>query len=263
MDNDNLKTYESGLNEFLADTFRKHNIDCEIKEDIVVFPKQRITASTALVNRSSSSSAFILQLDVKFEIGQGRTIIESYAGLGMSMESAVSDTWKNFMKYSFHTLLAAFFSNEFEEQIEREQWLIGQQPYEVIISHSGIRGDVPKPFSTQWFDQLKTLIKSQQLSYDTHWIKLYYAQSENEPISLEILLDNEVWRTVEKEVQSFSFPHHKEFYSIRILIIIKKVADIDQVATTTSVMANENKEPIGKESKEKIQVKKKPFWKFW
>lgn len=246
MDEEKLKQHEAELNNFLADIFRVHNIDCKISDNLIIFPKQRMTACTRLFKRSSSTPQ-IIQLDVRLEIGLGREIIESVAGMGMDLNIAVADAWKNFLDNSFHTLLAAFFTNEFDDQVSRYKWEIDGHKYDVVISRIGIRGNHTESLPCTWLEEFKTLIKKQELTNETHWIRLYYAQSENEPISTEIILDNNLWKAVVPSVNSLSFPTSKDFFSLRIFMVLRDVLDVSHAAAVLGWMAGEEEEVIENE----------------
>ncbi|MBK5722044.1 hypothetical protein JGH11_14285 [Dysgonomonas sp. Marseille-P4677] len=246
MKEDILKQHESRLNNFLAETFRSHHVECSIRDNLIIFPKQRMTACAFLFNKSSSS-AQIIQLDVKLEIGLGREIIESSVGMGLNIDITIENAWKNFLKNSFHTLLAAFFSDKFDDQINRYQWQIEGHMYDVVMSRTSIRGNHPEPLPGKWLKQFEDILRNQHLPQGTHWVRLYYAQSESEPISMEILLDNEVWKAVEKKVHSFDFPVYKDFFSLRVFVILRDVADVSHAASVMGWMADQEEELIEKE----------------
>src|SRR5262249_59846233 len=83
-----------------------------------------------------------VQLDVRLEIAPGRTIIESFAGVGETREKAVADALHNFTVNSFHVLLAAFFRSD-DRQVSREEWVVGGRTSRVTIGNVGIRGRPP------------------------------------------------------------------------------------------------------------------------
>lgn len=224
-------------NRVLAEIFRKHNIECEIQGDSIIFEKQQITAATKVFDRTSSA-AKVLQIDVKLNIGLGRSIVESCAGFGDDFESALANAWENFLRNSFHVLLGAFFSTEYDDQIHRYQWNINGNTYEVTMSNIGLRGKLPEKLETKWHDQLEEIIQSQKLTHETHWIRLYQAQAAGEVYSCEILLDNDVWTDVESTVQKFDFPQTEKFLSVRVFMVLKSNFDISRTAMIIAWMAD-------------------------
>jgi len=238
-----LKEYEGQLNSFLAEAFRKHGVGCEIENDLLIFKKERITAC-AKVFDMTSSSATVLQLDVNIEIGVGKGILESCVGMGMSMDAAMADAWKSFLNNSFHVLLTAFFIPEDSELISRYQWPVGGRTYEVIMSRTAFRGELPEPLPLKWYGEFENMIKKQELPEGNHWIRLFYAQSAREMMTCEILLDNEIWHSVESEARSFDFPRSNDFLSLRIFMVMKDGYDISQAAATIACMTDEDDKTI-------------------
>ena len=133
MNDNKLIQHELQLNNFLAEAFRRHNIECDIEKDLIIFPHQYMTAWARIFNRSSSAITVIVQLDIHLEIGLGKTIIESCAGMGTDEDIAIKDAWKNFLTNSFHIMLSAFFSKEFDHQVNNQQWIIDGRVYLSLI----------------------------------------------------------------------------------------------------------------------------------
>ncbi len=246
MDALRLTEREKELNEFLQEAFRKHTIECEITDALLIFPRQRMTACAKVFNRSSSS-ALVLQLDVILEVGLGKEIIESCVGLGMDEDTAIKDAWKNFLSNSFHVLLSAFFTREFDDQINRYQWLIGGRKYDVVMSQIGLRGQAPDPLPMDWLDQFEELVKKQTLPSGIHWMRLYYAQSQREAISTEILLDNDTWQPVENAVRSFDFPKTNDFLSVRVFVVVTDGCDVSRAAAAMAWLGDKDNEEIQEE----------------
>ncbi|MDH6307618.1 hypothetical protein M2451_000068 [Dysgonomonas sp. PFB1-18] len=237
---------EKELKEFLLEAFRRHNVECEITDDLLIFPRQRMTACAKVFNRSSSST-LVLQLDVVLEVGLGKEIIESCVGLGMDEDAAIKDAWKNFLSNSFHVLLSAFFTREFDDQINRYQWLIGGQRCDVIMSQIGMRGQAPDPLPLAWLNQFEDMVKKQVLPPGIHWMRLYYAQSQREVISAEILLDNNTWQSVENTVRSFDYPKTNDFLSVRVFLVVTAGCDVSRVAAAMAWMGDKDNEEIQRE----------------
>lgn len=139
----------SELNVTLLQLFRAHGIDCTQQGEWIVFQKYHSKSSkkanASIVWEVKQQTGLAVQLDINFEIAPGRTIIELFAGLGVTQEAAVSDALHNFVANSFHVLLAAFLrpNNENDEQEPQEKWTIGGEQRPVTISDIGIRGKPP------------------------------------------------------------------------------------------------------------------------
>lgn len=234
-----LKEYQERLNLFLADTFQKHGVKCEIENNLVVFRKEHITAYTKIFDMSVSYST-LLQLDVILEFGLGKKIIESCVGGGIDIDSAIERVQGIFISNTFYVLLTAFFIPDNKKHISRHKWLIGQHRYDVIVSQINALGDIPNPLPMKWYEELEELIKNQEWSRGTHWLHLFYGQSAREIIRCEILLDNEVWKSEEKRFLSFDFPKSNDFLSISVFIVMQNALDISRAAQILSQITDKD-----------------------
>ncbi|HEV3444731.1 MAG TPA: DUF6348 family protein [Gemmataceae bacterium] len=163
-----------------------------------------------------------LQLDVRLEITSGGTIVESFAGLGETQEKAVADALHNFITNSFHVLLAAFFRSD-DEQVTREEWVVGGKASRVTIGNVGIRGRPPVQGDqlVAWFKHFEEKLKKKQLGPGTHWVRLYYGQVQSKALACEVLLDNDVWEELQSEMAAVDWPSGEEFYSVRVFLVVQ------------------------------------------
>lgn len=241
-----LKEYEGQLNAFLKNIFQKHGIACEEDNNVLIFRKERMTAYAKIFDMSTLPTK-LLQLDVVLEIGPGKKIVESCVGIGMNMNSAIEDAWKNFIKNTFHVLLASFFITKDEELAIRLEWLINGRKYNVTMSQMTFRGDLPSTLSFKWYEEFESMVKEQELSPGTHWIRLFFAQSGNEMMSCEILLDNNVWKSVESKVKAFSFPKSNDYLSMRIFMVMQDGLEISRAIAILAWMGGKESDAIIKE----------------
>lgn len=242
MNNNKLTEQEINIQSLLTEAFHKHGVECKEENNQIVFPQQFMTCRVHLFDKSSSAS--IVQMDVNFEFGLGKIITESTVGIGLTLDIAIEDAFQAFLKSSFHVILSAFFTHDYDNHVNLKEWFIGNKKYTAIISNVSVRGEAPDPLPVKWLDQLENLFQNQEYLPGTHWIKLYYAQSEREMISSEILLDNKVWTEVEKTVRNFDFPSARDFLAVRIFIILQDDTDVSQMAATMAWMSGEDEEDV-------------------
>lgn len=243
MDESTTSEEDSKLRILLADTFRNHGIECQYKDNILIFPNQQMAATVQMFDRTSGS-ATIVQLDVTLEIGLGKEIIESCAGFGTDLDSATAEAWNGFLRNSFHVLLSAFFTQDYDDQINRYEWTIDNHDYEAVMSQISIRGRQPEKFPLKWLDQFEDMIKQGSFSPGTHWVRLYYAQSGWEMVNCEILLDNTDWSSKYPLIQTFEYPTSENFFSVRVFMVLKDRFDVSKTASTIAWMNNEEDEVI-------------------
>ncbi|MFL9483619.1 DUF6348 family protein [Chitinophagaceae bacterium LWZ2-11] len=230
-------------NNVIVNLFAKHGISCEISDGILLFEKQHIIVHTRLFRRTHAA-VIMLQLDFHLEFGFGKEIIESCTGMGDDLQSALNDAWINFTINSFHTLLAAFFTPDYDDQIERSDLHITDNRFTMICNPIITRGKQPGNTTTEWLQQFNTEITKHRLSNETHWIRLYYAGTSENIYGHEVLLDNNNWTELESLLPSFNFPITNEFSSVRLFMILQPGFDIARAAMTLGWMKNEEPEKI-------------------
>src|SRR5262249_22461519 len=103
------------VNEPLLELLRAHGVEAVVQGDWITFPGRTVRANAAIMRELPQTSALTVQLDVRLEVGPGRTIVESFAGIGVTREKAIADAVHNLIANSFHVLLAAFFRPEDEQ----------------------------------------------------------------------------------------------------------------------------------------------------
>jgi len=137
--------------------------------------------------------------------------------------------------YSFHVLLAAFFSDAKNEEVTREQWVVGGEPRQVLLSNLVMRGKYPASL-----DDVPDLIKAaelhlkgRQLPVGTHWMRLYFARA-GETITSEALLDNEPDEALQSTIAAMPWATTTEFYSARYFLILQDGLDVSRAIATIS-----------------------------
>jgi hypothetical protein len=201
--------------------FRAHGVDAALQDDWVAFPNRELRASASIVSERNQQAGMSVQLDVRLEITPGRTIIESFAGVGKTREKAVADASANFTANSFHVLLAEFFQPD-DQQVTQEEWIIGGRKSRVTVGNVGVRGKLPlegEPMFA-WFKLFRETIKRQQLRPGIHWARFYYAQAQRRMMACEVLVDNLVGKSAASEMTAFEWPCADDFYSVRVFLVM-------------------------------------------
>lgn len=230
------------INESLLELFRAHGVEAVPQDEWVAFPDRQMKANAAIVSERKQRNGMSVQLDVQLEIAPRRTIIESFAGVGNTLEKAVADAIANFTANSFHVLLAAFFQPD-DQQVTKEEWTIGGRKSRVT-GNVGVRGKLPlegEPMFA-WFKRFWESIRQQQLRPGTHWARLYYGQAKSKMLACEVLLDNLVWDAVAAQMAAVDWPPADDFYSVRVFLVMDvekggEVAPADAVAWLADILA--------------------------
>jgi hypothetical protein len=212
----------SPVNEPLLELFRAHGVEAKVQNEWIAFPGCAMKACAAVVQEMSQQACMIVGLDVRLEFAPGSIIVESFTGLGENREEAVANAFDNFATNSLHVFLAAFFRPD-DEQVTREEWAVGGQPSQAILGNIGGRGTPPVEGKAlaACYEHFTRKIQEATLTPGTHWIRLYYAQTERKTIVCEVFLDNLVWAEMQSEMAHIGWPAEEAFYSVRIFLILR------------------------------------------
>jgi hypothetical protein len=222
------------VNTRLLELFRAHGIEAVANDGWLEFAGRALRTQAAVVKETPHPNALNVQLDVRFEVLPGLTIIESFAGLGAEREVSVADGFRNFTLNSFHVLLAAFL-NPGDPQVAEEAWVVGGRPAHAVIGNICGRGSPPGGVPPNgWFPGFEQRLKNSNLRPGTHWIRVYYAQMQGKALACEVLLDNVTWEEMQSALAADFWPSADEFYSARLFLVVRIQRDAD-VSPETAV----------------------------
>ena len=218
------------LAEFLSQLFSAHEVETDRQGEWVLLADGRHRVRAAVTDLSQSPAGSWVRLDVQMELAPGKHLIESFAGLGADLAEAVADAQRNFALNSLHVILATFYAKGLD-QVQREVWLLGGEPKEVVIGGVAVRGEIPTevPGTPQWFDAFAEAIRAQRLSPGIHWVRLYFAMMEPGQTICEVLLDNEPWPPLQATMAAYPWPKSGQFYSVRQFLTIRGGLDLGDV----------------------------------
>ncbi|MDU1891450.1 MAG: DUF6348 family protein [Dysgonomonas sp.] len=246
MDNINLTDLETKISSLLVETFREHGVECIVENNKLIFPEQFITLWVRLTDQSATAYISI-RMEINIEFGLGKIITETTVGFGLDADMAINDAWRTLSTNSLPVILSAFFDKDLGQQVTRKEWKLSGRKYDAVVSNVTTRGEVSGPISMEWLDQLEAIYQMQDYKYGTHWIKFFYSQSDREPLTVEIMLDNKMWTDIEKIVYSLDYPGAPDFMSLRVFSILSDPKDISRMAAIMAWMADKDKEEIEKQ----------------
>ncbi|MCW5821579.1 MAG: hypothetical protein KIT34_02190 [Cyanobacteria bacterium TGS_CYA1] len=203
--------------ELLVNLFKPHGIIAvNHKEGFITLPDHPAYRFALQVYKSNEK---IVLLEAVCEFGPGQLMKERLAGVGETQEQAIMDAQRNFVSCVFHVWLSAFFgkSNEYTNEYF---WQINGIERRVLIGSPSGRGDLDASEDARWQEKWYQLIRTLKIRDGLHWASLCYTQQDEKFIACDALLDNNSCETVKQEIQKFSWPSRKNFYSVRQFMII-------------------------------------------
>ncbi|QDV15435.1 hypothetical protein Pan153_00490 [Gimesia panareensis] len=215
---------DAKINSLILQLLEQHGIDAR-EENGWIVSEAHPPVCGAVVNETQPTPDIIsTQIDIYLKVEPNRILVESFGGFGTNLDEAIADGIQNFVVNTFHVLLSAFYLEK-DDQTVIEEWKINDIPRRVIIGQIGMRGTPPEEEqgAPEWFQNLENKIKATSLPAGTHWIRCYYAQMENRPVALELLLDNQPWEEVRSEMEKIDWPESEEFFSLRVFLVIQNI----------------------------------------
>jgi hypothetical protein len=203
----------------LEELLRGHGLAVERSGDLLRIPTLAQTWEAAIVRELE----YTVQLDVRIELWQGRTLVESVTGLGRGAE-AQADAIAAFARGPFHALLDAFGVGQ-GDQVERETW----GPFAATIGSLNVRGTISGS-AAGWFPALRAFVEQSGLASGTHWIRVFHANDGGARAAFEVLLDNAMWPEAIDALGEADFPGGEGWVSVRAFVVLRGGLDVTELA---------------------------------
>lgn len=137
-----------------------------------------------------------------------RLIVESFAGVGATVEAALTSAFDRLARGSLHVIFAALVDESLGgDQIEWETWGEGDAAWRVCL------GPVLALYSpsqgkgiADWLASLRTLFTRGDLAREAHWVRAFHASRGGQTLGSEVLLDNRPWGDGERLWRDRSWP---------------------------------------------------------
>ncbi len=212
----------------LRELLESHGVKCHEEAGWLRLTGTRQRAQAQLVHPPDSDTERTVQLDVRFEPWAGQLLVESCGGVGNTPEEAARDAFDNFARGALHVLLGAFV-REPDEHVTVEELRVGGIPRRILLGDQLNRGPASTDeTSVAWFDALEKALGTLPLATGTHWLRVYFAQMQERPMTLEVLLDNEPWPELRAALLDAPWPRAPEFLSVRLFLVIQGGADVSR-----------------------------------
>lgn len=208
----------------IATGFSHHGIRCSARGELVEFPDSGVTLRPEVVEVTATQSSHRSHIEVHVALPDGRVIDECFMGIAGDEHSAIGAGVVEFFHSDLHVFTHSLFRAAADDQILVEDWTIRGVPYEVSIGAATLRGERPEALDP-WvpFAMLEDAVRASDLAADVHWIRIFYGHHAGETIAVEVLLDNEHWVTVERQMAAFDWPRSDNYYSIRIFLMLRRL----------------------------------------
>jgi hypothetical protein len=208
------------LMSFVAEMFTSHGFTAFRSGSWVVIGEGRLFARAAHFDLRQHPSSLILQTDFVCVTPDEQHIIESFAGIGTDMSSALADACRSFQDSSFHVLLAALLNHPCEH-VDRETWSLADRERALTFGWLRTRGQFPVDLWPPVFVALQQQFEAYELAPGLHWVRYFYAHIPGDSPTIEVLVDNQPCESLMAGVPAFPWPPSDAFYSARLFFTIR------------------------------------------
>ncbi len=174
--------------------------------------------SAYLFEHTRKETFVLVQLDIRLEGSAfgGRTLVESGAGWGSTVDEAIEVAWKKFIASSFHVLVESMGVAPTSEQVEWEDWPQFRACLGPLIRYT----DTPSVLQfADVIDEVKAAIASLELTREVHWLRMYFDSRWGEP-TVEALLDNQPWLEGEAILRAWTMAHEGQGFDVRHFLVL-------------------------------------------
>lgn len=208
------------LMSFLVGMYREHGASAIKLGDWVCVDEGRLFTRADHFDHRQTPSNLVLQADFVTVTQQGQHIIESFAGIGQGLDSALEDACKSYQDASFHALFVTLLGRPCEH-VDRDVWTIGGIRRNVTFGWLRMRGEFPTDKWPLIFEGLQKLTESLPLGPGLHWARYFYCHIPSQAPTIEILIDNEASEAMQIQAASLHWPQANVFYSVRLFFVIQ------------------------------------------
>lgn len=213
-------SHAAKLASVLHDALRAHGVGAAREGYALVLAGTDMRLSAVVVSEKALPSRVTVKLDVRFEIGPGRVVVESCAGAGESMDAAVDEAIGSFVAGSLRVLLAAFARAPGEEVTE-QSWASGGHSFRAVLGNVTGRGASPQGGSpTGWLAEVEAAVREAPLTRRTHWLRVHCARTAGAEQVTEVQLDNADWPELAARLSRWPWPEPAGFYSVDIFLVL-------------------------------------------
>lgn len=207
------------MGRFLKEMYLAHGSAAEIKDGWVVVEGGKLRTK-AIYERMQSREGVMIQADYYTELASGELIVESFAGLGDDLKSAIADTYRAYLEATFHALLSAALGQPCDHA-ELMEWEIGGTRRKLTFGSLYMRAKMPDDSWPPVFEGIEKQIKASGLAKGLHWVRYYYAHIPGQEPTVEVLLDNQTWTPLQEQGASLPWPESDKFYSARMFFVVQ------------------------------------------
>jgi hypothetical protein len=210
------------LNDELIEFIESHNYKVKKTDDGLVVDFDEKIILNSIITQKKSGDSYISRLDININFPSGKFIQESFGDFGIDKDTVRLQNLKNFIDSDFHVILSAL-NKKSDERVTIEKWAINKNIYEANIGNFIIKSSESFDIPENLFETISEIIKNKDLNDDYHAIRFFYANSSNESLAIELLIDNQLKIDSIEKIETLDWDRKESYYTIRNFIVLKKI----------------------------------------
>lgn len=173
------------------------------------------------MDRSETKTDLSWKQSSEFDWSPGEKSSNFSPGLGATEDQAINESFVNFVLTTFHPVYKSFINAD-DPHLDSKPIDIQGVSRNVVFGDVFCRGasSIKELDLIETSDQVENALASLQVSPDSHWIKIVYAQMKNEPATVSATIDNLESPDLTTKVSRLNWPKREEFYMFKQFIVI-------------------------------------------
>ena len=211
---------DPAVNQLICEMFQAHGANADVAGAWVIVERGKLKCQAVHFSHQQRPNSFHLQMDVIVIIEKNRVIVESFAGIGTDLQSALTEAASNFSITVFHAILSALLDIPCDHA-DRETWNINGTSRQITMGMLGMRGEMPREDWPEAFQAIENHVSLSNLSPGLHWVRYFYCHIPGQAPVYEVLLDNETWMPLQTQAAQIPWPKSDDFYTVRLFFIVQ------------------------------------------
>jgi hypothetical protein len=209
--------------EQLRATFAAHGLPAE-QVGAALAASDGLIVEPRVFTREGVSGTFQVQVDFAVASPRlgGREFLDSFAGIGGSLESAEKNAFEKFLIGSFHVITAALTCRDHDsQQVEWEDWQGAAHGWRVCsgpLLTLATREDVGIEGYPAFFSKLSELFR-REAGPGPHWVRAFVGSFDGQIAGAEVLFDGAPWAPAEQLLGEHDWILPAGYASVRHLLI--------------------------------------------
>ena len=175
------------------------------------------------INELQKDELYSVETRLSIEFKSGKKLEDFGAGIGKTPGDGFLDALNNFCLTTMHPVYSELLDHD-DPHVRKESWNIRGNKRNVFLADWGMRGELLSDRTKKEVENLiETQLENMDLSNDVHWVKLVVSSLSGDISTLELTVDGIADESINKALESYSWPKSEKFYMAKVFLVIGSV----------------------------------------